>query len=670
MHWLRPGHAICWGIANSEPNQMHYLDAIGNERRFQLLLDAVKDYAIYLLDENGFVRSWNAGAERFKGYKADEIIGQHFSRFYTEEDRASGLPERALRTAAREGKFEAEGWRVRKDGTQFWTSVLIDPVYGETGALVGFAKVTRDITRRRAAEQALYESEQRFRLLVQGVKDCAIFMLDPDGFVTNWNPGAAAIKGYAASEIIGQHFSRFYTEEDRAAGEPARALETALRQGKYEREAWRVRKDGTRFWASVLIDPIRDDAGTLVGFAKVTRDFTERRKAQEEAEKAKEALSQAQKMEAIGRLTGGVAHDFNNLLTVIRGSAEVLRSSKLSEERRARYVEAIVTTADRAALLTGQLLAFARRQPLKPERFDVAARIEGMQHIISTTMGSPVRVEVNLAEGREIIEADPNQFETAILNMVINAKDAMPSGGTLKLDVQVARGVPAVRGHAARMGEFVAISVEDSGTGIESGALTRIFEPFFTTKDVSKGTGLGLSQVHGFAKQSGGEIGVVSTVGKGSAFTLYLPRSEVEVEKSSGETVEGAVPRLAAKTILLVEDNATVGEFALGLLTEMGQAVTWATHAAAALEILRERHAEFDLVFSDVVMPGASGIDLGREIKLRWPELPVVLTSGYSHVLAEEGSHGFTLVQKPYSMKDLISLVGGSDSSGPQGRAA
>ena len=639
---------------------MHYLDTLGSERRFQLLIDAVKDYAIYLLDERGVVRSWNAGAERFKGYKADEIIGQHFSRFYTAEDRANGLPERALRIATQEGQFESEGWRVRKDGTRFWTSVLIDPVYSETGHLVGFAKVTRDITHKREAEQALYQSEQKFRLLVQGVKDYAIYMLDPEGHVTNWNSGAAVIKGYSASEIVGQHFSRFYTEEDRAAGEPARALETALRHGKYEREAWRVRKDGTRFWANVLIDPIRDETGRLIGFAKVTRDATERKKAQEEIDRTKEALSQSQKMEAIGRLTGGVAHDFNNLLTVIRGSAEILGNPGLSEEKRARYIAAISDTADRAALLTGQLLAFARRQPLRPERFDVAARIKGMQQIVSTTVGAPVQVRVDLPEAGVIIEADPNQFETAVLNMVINARDAMAAGGTLKLTVRVASGVPAVRNHAAASGDFVSVSVEDSGTGIEPEILSRIFEPFFTTKGVNKGTGLGLSQVYGFAKQSGGEVAVVSTVGTGSTFTLYLPRSEAGTSTRDEETDRAVreVPQLDARSILLVEDNETVGEFALGLLTEMGQSVTWATHAEAALRILGERHAEFDLVFTDVVMPGASGIDLAHEVRARWPHLPVVLTSGYSHVLAEEGSFGFPLIQKPYSVKDLVGLLG------------
>ncbi|MGI3899884.1 MAG: PAS domain S-box protein [Janthinobacterium lividum] len=657
-------------MGKPDPKATEYLEAIGSERRLQLLVDAVKDYAIYLLDAQGIVRSWNAGAERFKGYKAEEIIGQHFSRFYTEEDRVNGLPERALRTAAAEGKFEAEGWRVRKDGTRFWTSVLIDPVHAE-GTLVGFAKVTRDITHERLAEQALFESEQRFRLLVQGVRDYAIYMLDPEGRVTNWNAGAAAIKGYAEGEIVGQHFSRFYTEEDRAAGEPARALETALQQGKYARDAWRVRKDGTRFWASVLIDPIRDEAGTLLGFAKVTRDITERRNAQEQIDRTREALSQAQKMEAIGRLTGGIAHDFNNLLTVIRGSAEVLRNPGLSEERRARYVNAIAETADRAALLTSQLLAFARRQPLRPVLFDVAARIRGMEHIIATTVGPPIVVELRMAEEAGMIEADPNQFETAILNMVINAKDAMPDGGTLRIQARDVSEVPAVRGHVAVRGEFIAVSVTDSGTGIEAATLSRVFEPFFTTKAVNKGTGLGLSQVYGFVKQSGGEVGAVSAIGQGTSFTLYLPRvNAASTLASAADVNEDVVPRPDPKTILLVEDNQTVGEFALGLLTELGQTVTWATNASVALDILRERHTEFDLVFSDVVMPGTSGIDLGREIRRRWPHLPVVLTSGYSHVLAEEGSHGFPLVQKPYSIKDLIRMLSGSNDPAPRSRAA
>ena len=642
------------------PDPKNKLDYHG-DHRFELLVDAITDYAVYLLDEDGYVASWNRGAQRFKGYTPQEIIGQHFSVFYTPEDLATGLPARALKTAAEDGRFEQEGWRVRKDGTRFWTSVVIDPVRDESGVLIGYAKVTRDITDKLEAERRLRESEQRFRLLVQGVRDYAIYLLDPDGHVTNWNAGAALIKGYNADEIIGHHFSRFYTPEDRAAGEPARALATALREGKNENEAWRVRKDGTHFRAGVLIDPIYDDAGTLIGFAKITRDLTERWKAQQEMHTAREALAQAQKMEAIGRLTGGVAHDFNNLLTVIRASADLLARSELSEEKRQRYVQAIAETAERAALLTGQLLAFARRQPLKPERFDVAARLGGMGQIIHTTLGSPIQVSYLIEADVGAVDADPNQFETAVLNMAINARDAMPEGGTLRISAKRVTRVPAIRSHAAVKGSFVAVSVEDSGTGIDQDTLNRIFEPFFTTKEINKGTGLGLSQVYGFAKQSGGEISVESELGKGSSFTLFLPRVETDAVQGDTPASTPAVQPSARRSVLLVEDNETVGSFAHNLLRELGQDVIWATGAEDALHILSQDKGRIDLVFTDVVMPGMNGIDLAREVRRRWPDLPVVLTSGYSHVLAEEGSHGFELLQKPYTVDGLMTVLGGAD---------
>jgi PAS domain S-box-containing protein len=270
------------------------MDELNDEQRFQLLVTGVSDYAIYLLTPQGNVSSWNTGAQRFKGYAPQEIIGQHFSRFYTEEDRAAGVPAVALRTAIDEGKFEAEGWRVRKDGSRFWASVVIDPIRNDAGVLVGFAKVTRDITERRAAEEALRESEERFRLLVQGVTDYAIYMLSPAGLVTNWNSGAERIKGFVHDEVVGTHFSRFYTDEDRATGLPAHALGTATREGRFEKEGWRVRKDGSTFWAHVVIDAIRDARGTLVGFAKVTRDITEKKLAEEALERANAALFQSQ----------------------------------------------------------------------------------------------------------------------------------------------------------------------------------------------------------------------------------------------------------------------------------------------------------------------------------------------------------------------------------------
>ncbi|HEY0315961.1 MAG TPA: ATP-binding protein [Sphingomonas sp.] len=498
--------------------------------------------------------------------------------------------------------------------------------------------------------------DRRFELLVNAVRDYAIYLLDPEGNVASWNAGAERFKGYTADEIIGQHFSRFYTEEDRQAGEPERALRVARETGKYEVESWRQRKDGSRFRAAVLIDPILDDAGVLIGFAKVTRDLTERWLAQQETERAREAMAQAQKMEAVGRLTGGVAHDFNNLLTIIRSSADLLKMPGLSPEKRERYLNAISETADRAAALTSQLLAFARRQPLKPEIFDAGDRVAALRTMIETSVGSPIRVTIDTGEPG-LVNADLNQFETAVLNLVINARDAMPAGGTLAVKSSIVDGLPAVRGHSAAAGRFIAVRVEDNGSGIAPETLKSIFEPFFTTKGLNKGTGLGLSQVHGFAKQSGGEIDVDSSVGVGTAFTLYLPVARDEQIAAAAPQRHTRQQGLTTRRVLLVEDNETVGQFARGLLEELGQVVTLAENGEAAIDLLEVAADKFDLVFSDVIMPGINGLELAQTIAARWPDLEVVLTSGYSHVLAEEGSHGFNLLKKPYSVEGLLGVL-------------
>jgi len=304
-----------------------------SERRFRLLVRSVVDYAIFMLDPSGVVTNWNIGAERIHGYAEAEIVNQHFSRFYTWQDRAAGLPARNLEIAAREGRLETEGWRVRKDGTRFWAAVVLDAVREEKGELIGFAKITRDITGRRAQQQALIESERQFRLLMNSVIDYALFMLDLNGNVVSWNAGAERIKGYKAEEIIGQHFSKFYLESERVAGVPARSLQVAATQGRFEAEGWRVRKDGSQFWANVVLDPVHDEEGKLIGFAKITRDITERREAQQALQEAHAQLAQAQKMEALGQLTGGVAHDFNNLLMVISGYIGTIKS-KLQDDPR------------------------------------------------------------------------------------------------------------------------------------------------------------------------------------------------------------------------------------------------------------------------------------------------------------------------------------------------
>lgn len=345
-----------------------------DSERYRILVEAVTDYAIYMLDPNGCVLSWNAGARRFKGYEKHQILGQHFSAFYTQEDRDRGMPEHALKTAAAVGRFEGEGWRVRQDGTRFWANAVIDPIRNEAGELIGFAKVTRDLTERKIAEEALRESEQRFRLLVQSVIDYGIYMLDINGNVTNWNAGAERIKGYSEAEILGKHFSSFfYTEEDRAAGEPERGLRKAREEGRFEKEGWRVRKDGTRFQAHVVIDPIRDENGDLVGYAKVTRDVTERRAAQVALETAKEALFQSQKLEALGQLTGGVAHDFNNLLMVVLSCMQLVRKRVHEDAGLVRLVDNAIHGARRGMALTERMLAFARKQDLVRQPVDLPA---------------------------------------------------------------------------------------------------------------------------------------------------------------------------------------------------------------------------------------------------------------------------------------------------------
>ncbi|MGH8332647.1 MAG: PAS domain S-box protein, partial [Pseudomonas fluorescens] len=476
-----------------------------DDSRFRLLIDAVIDYAIYMIDPDGIITSWNAGARRFKGYEEAEILGQHFSRFYTEEDRRAGLPQRALDTAIREGRFEGEGWRVRKDGTHFWCHVVIDPILDPSGKLLGFAKITRDLTDRKMAEEVLKQSEQQFRLLVQSVTDYAIYMLTPDGCVTNWNPGAQRIKGYLPEEVIGQHFSMFYTPEDREAGEPQRTLGIAVREGRFENKGWRVRKDGTRFLAHVVVDPIWGDTGTLLGFAKITRDITEVTQAQQDLEQTREALFQAQKMQVIGQLSGGIAHDFNNLLTVILGNLEIIRKRVGDDGKITRLVDNATQGALRGVTLTQRMLAFARRQELKAEPVEIPALVQGISGLLRSSLGPSVVLETRFPHELEPVLADVNQLELAVLNLVTNARDAMPHGGKIVISAKTeeAGDQPQLSLLSDR---YVCLSISDTGEGMDDATLGSAMDPFFTTKGVGKGTGLGLSMVHGYIEQLGGRF--------------------------------------------------------------------------------------------------------------------------------------------------------------------
>jgi len=624
--------------------------------RYRLLVEAIIDYAIYMLDPAGCVTSWNPGARRFKGYEEAEIIGHHFSEFYTEEDRAAGVPARALRTAAEEGCFEAEGWRVRKDGTRFWAHVMIDPIRTAEGELLGYAKITRDLTERRKGEEILRRSEEQFRLLVQGVTDYAIYMLDLDGFVTNWNPGAQRIKGYLPAEIIGQHFSRFYTDADRRAGEPDRALMTAMRDGRFEKEGWRVRKDGSRFFAHVVIDPIRDDYGKAIGFAKITRDITERRQAQQALEQTRQALFHSQKLDAIGQLTGGVAHDFNNLLMAVLGSLELLRKRLPDDDAKAMsLLNNAVLGAQRGAILTQRLLAFRRKQDLSLGGVDLEALVRGMTGLLHRSIGPSVRLTTRFARDLAPAFTDANQLETALLNLAVNARDAMPNGGELLIEGAMVT-LPEDAPIGLPAGDYVRLAMVDQGEGMNEETLARASEPFYTTKGFGKGTGLGLSMVHGLAEQSGGRLVLESAPGEGARIELWLPRADsLRAERPDAPKLDVTAP-VRPLVVLAVDDDSLVLVNTAALLEDLGHVVLVASSASEALATVRTR--PIDVVITDYAMPQMTGLQLAEAIKASRPDLPVALATGYAELPPGEG-RSLPRLAKPYSQAELAQFLQG-----------
>jgi PAS domain S-box-containing protein len=616
-----------------------------SERRFRLLVEGVIDYAIYMVDGDGIVTNWNAGAERIVGYSADEIIGHPSSVFFTDGDRKAGRPAQLLDTARRDGRLATEDWQVRKDGTRFLATIVINPIY-EDGTLIGFAQIIRDITEQQKAHSALQDSERHFRLLVNGVTDYAVFMLDPDGYVSSWNAGGRRIKGYSAGEIIGRHFSCFYTDADRATGRPARALAIAQNTGRYEEEGWRVRKDGSFFWASVVIDAIRDDDGVLIGFAKITRDITERRNAQMNLEKVQKQLAESQKMDALGQLTGGVAHDFNNLLMVVSGHIHHLKEVAAHDPKAARAVHAIEVAAQRGAALTRQLLTFSRRQRVNPEAIGVRQHITSIREVLTSGLGGSISLAFDFAADVWPVTVDVGEFEIALVNLVINARDAMPDGGAVTVR---ANNITMHDDAILPPGDYVAVAVEDTGVGIPADVIAHVFDPFFTTKAVGKGTGLGLSQVHGFAHQAGGTVTIDSELGKGTTFTMYLPRAAIGTSRTDAGAIEAA--KTPTGTVLLVEDNPDVASASAGLLEQLGYYVRWAPNAETALQEIENN--SIDLVFSDIVMPGRlDGLGLAHTIKQKYPFLPILLATGYSEA-ARNAHTDFSILRKPYQMQEL-----------------
>ena len=543
------------------------------------------------------------------------------------------------------------------------------------GEIVKWYGSTEDIDDRKAAEVRAHERARELRGVVEAMPGF-VWTADDQGGLIYTSPTWHDYSGSKADDSAGSGWAGFVHSDDqtRAFDQWARSIRTGE---PYEVEFRLRAADGSHHWwlARALKQA---DGGGWIGIATEldaivaaretltrSREELEREVSARTAElrETEAQLRQSQKLEAIGQLTGGVAHDFNNLLTVIRGSVDLLRRPGLTDERRDRYIEAISDTVTRAAKLTGQLLAFARRQALKPEIFDVGAAIVATRDMIKTLTGSRIRIVTDFPDPSCFVNADLSQFDTAIINMIVNARDAMDGEGTLIVSVHGSNAIPAGHSHPAIKGEFVAVTIRDTGAGIAAERLDQVFEPFFTTKDVGQGTGLGLSQVYGFAKQSGGEVRVESIVGEGAAFTLYLPCAGADVAPKAKSTPLVPLAAGHGTCVLVVEDNADVGHFAQQTLAELGYRTTFAPDGEAALAALENGADGFDVVFSDVVMPGMNGIDLAQTIRARHPHLPVILTSGYSHVLAREGSAGFELLRKPYSMEELSRVLQAATTS-------
>ena len=561
--------------------------------------------------------------------------------------------------------FVLEARYRRTDGVWRWMRSESQPRWDPQGKHIGFIGVAHDVTAAKQAEselRSLNETlEQRIRqrtsqLEANEAQLRAIFetsnqyqgLLDLEGNVIYANKTSLAGIQAVAADVVGRPYwnSPWFSATPGASEAVASAFAAVRRGGSMRTEMLLCLPTGDRYF-DFAMRPVFDQHGAVASVLPEAVDITDRRQAEE-------ALRQSQKMEAVGQLTGGVAHDFNNLLTIIRSATDFLRRRDLAEDRRRRYIDAISDTVDRASKLTGQLLAFARRQPLAPQVFDVGLKVEGIAQLIRPLVGGRIQIGLEIRDPECFAMADVAQFETSLINLAVNSRDAMDGEGLISISIGRADAIPASGTSEKRNGKFIAVSVRDTGAGIAPDRLAAIFEPFYTTKEVGKGTGLGLSQALGFAKQSGGEIVVVSSIGEGATFTIYLPQAEAPATYADigAGNIEAAMSGRGHR-ILIVEDNEEVGRFSTELLQDMGYATRRADNARQALALIAADRSAFDLVFSDIIMPGMNGVELATIIREQYPDIPVVLTSGYSSVLAENAHQGFELIQKPYSVEAL-----------------
>ncbi|HYH65717.1 MAG TPA: PAS domain-containing protein [Urbifossiella sp.] len=739
---------------------------------FRLLVASVKDYAIFMLDPDGRIVSWNSGAERIKGYAAAEVLGEPFARMYLPADAAGGKPRRDLDAALALGKCEEEGWRPRKDGTDIWVISTVTALH-EADRHVGFAVVVRDITERKQTEDAARAGEQRLRLLIHGVKGHAIYTFDPAGLVTSWNAGAAAIYGYTAEEIVGQHRSQFYTPDEVVGGVHQSEQDEAAATGQFSEEAWRVRKDGSWFWANGTMTALFDPAGALTGFVKVVRDLSKQKQVEDvlrlrdraiqavsqgiliadpkqpdtpiiyaspgfatltgypvedvigrncrflqgagtdpaavallrdavrdgrectvellnyrrdgtpfwnalyitpvrddrgrldyfvgvladvtRRRRLEQALQQSQKMEAVGRLAGGVAHDFNNLLTVIAGYCDMLVLAMPAADPHRGMVIEVRQAGERAAGLTRQLLAFSRKQVIEPVVLDLNDVVAQSEKMLRRLIGEDIVVAAVLDPNLSPVRADPGQVDQVLMNLCVNARDAMPTGGRLTIET---RAVVLEDGQTAypnlRPGRYAQLSVADTGEGMTDEVKAQIFEPFFTTKEEGKGTGLGLATVFGIVAQSNGHVGVYSELGLGTTFKILFPA--VEAAPTRAAESRPSFPLRGTETVLLVEDEAGVRKVARIALQAQGYTVLEAAGGADAV-LAADRHpGPIHLVVTDVVMPEMGGRQLADVLRSRHPGVRVLFMSGYTDdAVIRHGiiAHTDHFLQKPFTLLGL-----------------
>jgi PAS domain S-box-containing protein len=616
---------------------------------FRDFIDALPA-AIYATDAAGRITSYNQAAVEFSG-RTPEIGSDRWCvswRLYWPDGRPMAHGECPMARTLKQDRPIRGGEAIaeRPDGTRIPFMAYPTPLHDASGRLVGAVNMLVDLTTAKEVEDArnqlndtleqrvgertqqlteaitrLRDSERRFRLFVDGVTDYAIYMLNTDGVITNWNAGAERVKGYRAEEIIGQHFSVFYTPKDREDGLPKRALMTAAQDGRFEAEGWRIRKDGSRFWANVVVDAVHDDTGDLIGFAKITRDMTERRAVEEQ-------LRQSQKMEAVGQLTNGVAHDFNNLLATIIPNLE-LAQPNIKDQCALKYLENAMRAAERGAQLTNQLLAFSRRHEVLTEPVDVNQVVSEACEMLPRTIGPTIEIETALTADAWWALTEPGQLELAILNLAINARDAMPAGGKLRITTRnivrrSSRSFPPLD-----PGDYVTISVADTGGGMTEEVRTRAFEPFFTTKEVHKGTGLGLSMVYGVAKQSGGTVTIDSEIGCGTTIQIYLPRAPQRASDADEPSERNELDAGPPSRILVVDDNSAVRTITAIMLRTLGHDAIEAAGGQDALDLL-EQDRQFDLLIVDLAMPNMHGDEFAARAGELISDVPILFVTGYA----------------------------------------